>query len=197
MEVPSHRILKSCSSSLNLRRRYLNWEYWVPDNILSTLQILTHLVLIMGFPSGSEPTCQSRRCRRCRYDLWVRKIPWRRKWQTPSVFLPGKSHGQRSLAGCRPPGCGRVRHDLSTKKQQSPYNNPMLLLLSCFSRVRLHSTPETAAHQAPRPWDSPGKNTGVACHFLLQCVKVKVKSPSCVRLYEVMLSLVPFFRCGN
>ena len=36
----------------------------------------------------------------------------------------------------------------------------------------------------PRPWDSPGKNTGVGCHFLLQCmkVKVKVKSLSCVRL---------------
>ena len=30
-----------------------------------------------------------------------------------------------------------------------------------------------AAHQAPRPWDSPGKNTGVGCHFLLQCMKVK------------------------
>ena len=30
-----------------------------------------------------------------------------------------------------------------------------------------------AAHQAPRPWDSPGKNTGVGCHFLLQCKKVK------------------------
>ena len=30
-----------------------------------------------------------------------------------------------------------------------------------------------AAYQAPRPWDSPGKNTGVGCHFLLQCMKVK------------------------
>ena len=30
----------------------------------------------------------------------------------------------------------------------------------------------------PRPWDSPGKNTGVGCHFLLQCMKVKVKSLS-------------------
>ena len=28
----------------------------------------------------------------------------------------------------------------------------------------------------PRPWDSPGKNTGVGCHFLLQCVKVKSES---------------------
>ena len=35
----------------------------------------------------------------------------------------------------------------------------------------------------PRPWDSPGKNTGVGCHFLLQCIKVKVKSLSCVRLF--------------
>ena len=34
----------------------------------------------------------------------------------------------------------------------------------------------------PRPWDSPGKNTGVGCHFLLQCMKVKVKSLSHVRL---------------
>ena len=49
----------------------------------------------------------------------------------------------------------------------------LLMLLSCFSRVRLCVTPQTAAHQAPRPWDSPGKNTGVGCHFLLQCRKVK------------------------
>ena len=34
----------------------------------------------------------------------------------------------------------------------------------------------------PGPWDSPGKNTGVGCHFLLQCMKVKVKSLSCVQL---------------
>ena len=34
----------------------------------------------------------------------------------------------------------------------------------------------------PHPWDFPGKNTGVGCHFLLQCMKVKVKSLSRVRL---------------
>ena len=34
----------------------------------------------------------------------------------------------------------------------------------------------------PHPWDSPGKDTGVGCHFLLQCMKVKVKSLSCVQL---------------
>ena len=52
----------------------------------------------------------------------------------------------------------------------------MLPLLSRFSHVRLCATPERAAHQAPRPWDSPGKNTGVRCHFLLQCMKVKSES---------------------
>ena len=52
----------------------------------------------------------------------------------------------------------------------------LLLLLSRFSCVQFCATPEMAAHQAPRPWDSPGKNTGVGCHFLLQCVKVKSES---------------------
>ena len=38
------------------------------------------------------------------FDPWVRKIPWSRKWQTTPVFLPGESHGQRSLAGYSPWG---------------------------------------------------------------------------------------------
>ena len=40
-------------------------------------------------------------CRRCGFNPWVRRIPWRRKRQPTPVFLPGKSHGQRSLAGYR------------------------------------------------------------------------------------------------
>ena len=40
-------------------------------------------------------------CRRPRFDPWVGKIPWRRRWQSTPVPLPGKSHGQRSLVGCR------------------------------------------------------------------------------------------------
>ena len=62
---------------------------------------------------------------------------------------------------------------------QSPRHQLLvLLLLSCFHCVRLCATSSMAAHQAPCPWDSPGKNTGVGCHFLLQCMKVKVKSLS-------------------
>ena len=42
--------------------------------------------------------------RRHRFNPWVGKIPWRRKWQPTPVFLPGKSHGQRSLGGYNPQG---------------------------------------------------------------------------------------------
>ena len=70
----------------------------------------------------------------------------------------------------------------------------LLLLLSCFSRVRLCATPQTVAHQAPHPRDSPGKNTGVGCHFLLQCVKVKSESEvaqSCPTLRDPMDCSLP------
>ena len=67
-----------------------------------------------GGPRGKEPTCQ---CRRCRFDPCVGKIPLRRKWQATSVFLPGKSHRQRSLMGYSLWGC-TVKHNLSTKQHQ-------------------------------------------------------------------------------
>ena len=51
------------------------------------------------------------------FHPWVRKIPWRRKWQPTPVFLPGRSHGKRSLAGYSPWGHKRIGHDLVTKEQ--------------------------------------------------------------------------------
>ena len=60
-----------------------------------------------GFPSGvsgKEPACQCRRHKRHKFNLWVRKILWRRAWQPTPVFLPGESHGQRGLVGCSPWG---------------------------------------------------------------------------------------------
>ena len=63
--------------------------------------VYTQPLGIPGWLSSKESTCQ---CRRCRFDPWVRKIPWRRKWWPIPVFLLGKSHGQRSLEGCSPWG---------------------------------------------------------------------------------------------
>ena len=67
---------------------------------------------------GKESACQ---CRRSRFNRWVKKIPWRRKWQSTPVFLPGKSHGQRNVVGYCPWGCKRVGHDLPTKQQQAKH----------------------------------------------------------------------------
>ena len=62
------------------------------------------------------------------------------------------------------------------EKSQTEKGKYHMLLPSCFSRVRLCATPQTAATRLPHPWDSSGKNTGVGCHFLLQCRKVKSES---------------------
>ena len=56
-----------------------------------------------GFPGGSavKNLSASAGDARCGLDPWVGKIPWRRKEQSAPAFLPGKFHGQRSLAGYR------------------------------------------------------------------------------------------------
>ena len=69
-----------------------------------------------GFPGGAggkESVCQCKRHKGLGFNPWVGKIPWRRAWQPTLVFLPGKSHGQRSLVGYRGPlvGSQRVGHD--------------------------------------------------------------------------------------
>ena len=58
-----------------------------------------------------ESTCQ---CRRHRFDPWVGKIPWRREWQPTPVMLPGKSHGQKSLADSSAWGLRGVGHNRVT-----------------------------------------------------------------------------------
>ena len=60
-----------------------------------------------GFPGGSDGKRVCLQCGRLGFDPWVRKFSWRRKWQPTPVLLPGKSHGQRSLAGYSPWGCKR------------------------------------------------------------------------------------------
>ena len=52
------------------------------------------------FPGGTS--CHCRRHRRCGFDPWVGKIPWRREQLPTPVFLPEESHGQRSLGGYGP-----------------------------------------------------------------------------------------------
>ena len=65
----------------------------------------TQLSLRFNYPggaSGKEPACQCKRHKRYKFSPWVGKISWRRIWQPTPVFLPGESHGQRSLGGYGP-----------------------------------------------------------------------------------------------
>ena len=62
------------------------------------------LIRLPRWLSSEVSTCQYKNCRRCGFDSWIEKIPWRRKWQATPVFLPVKSHRKRSLAGYSPWG---------------------------------------------------------------------------------------------
>ena len=56
------------------------------------------------FPGGSDSKESTYQSRGLGFDPWVGKIPWRREWLPIPVFLPGESHGQRSLVGYSPRG---------------------------------------------------------------------------------------------
>ena len=71
-----------------------------------------HFTFTFWWLSGKESACQ---CRKCRFNPWVGKMPWRRKWQTTPVSLPGKSYAQRSLVGYRPGGVAESGAWLSDK----------------------------------------------------------------------------------
>ena len=72
--------------------------------------------------------------RRPTFDPWVRKIPWRREWQPIPVFLPGKSHGQRSLSGYSPWAC-----------KESDMAEPSMC-------THTHTCACTHTHAHPRSW---------------------------------------------
>ena len=82
----------------------------VPDPVLNNKNLCFYLYyesylsrasfIEYGLPwwlSGKELACQCRKQKRSRFDPWVQKIHWRKKWQPSPVFLPGKSHAQRNL----------------------------------------------------------------------------------------------------
>ena len=79
-----------------------------------------------GGTNGKTPPLNAGRCNKLEFDPWVRKIPWRRKWEPTPVLLPGESHGQRNLVGCSPQGHTEsdvpevTQHTLMYKTQGGP-----------------------------------------------------------------------------
>ncbi|XDA85452.1 hypothetical protein R6Z07F_015228 [Ovis aries] len=93
---------------LPLPRCTLSWPAFHPSSERSleagSSWVYGPLFFSSGLPwwlSGKEAACQGRRHR---FDPWIGKIPWRRKWQPTPAFSPGKSLGQKSLAGYSPWG---------------------------------------------------------------------------------------------
>ena len=76
-----------------------------------------------GGPRGKKLICQCRRHKKYGFNPWVRRMPWRRAWQPTAVFLPGESHGQRSLVGYI--GAQQVEHNCSdlAHTQANPASN--------------------------------------------------------------------------
>ena len=92
--------------------------------------IWQYLMAIQGFPGSSEVKESACNAGDPGSVPGLERFSWRRKWQPTPVFLPGKFHGQRSLAGYRPWGHKRVGHDLATKQkqqQQDQHSSPSLL----------------------------------------------------------------------
>jgi len=66
------------------------------------LRLRLRIDIASGGAVVKKSTCQCKRRRRCGFNPWVGKIPWRRGWLLTPIFLPGESHGQRNLAGYSP-----------------------------------------------------------------------------------------------
>ena len=111
-----HKFIQFCCLQKCLFFFFNKFSEHLPFRVISgSLVGMTPLDISLsdGLPrwlSGKDTACQFRRQERWRFYPWVRKIPWRRAWQPTLVFLPGKSHGQRSLAGYSPWG----RKELNT-----------------------------------------------------------------------------------
>ena len=124
----------------------LNHSFWLIEAHLIEQILIAGLRNTRGFPGstgGKERDCQCRRetlfqnirqaaillrtikhshsnpVTRPGFDSWVRKISWRRKWQSSPVFLSRESYGQRSLAGYSPLGC--KESDMTEATQHKEY----------------------------------------------------------------------------
>ena len=123
--------------------------------------------------------------RRPRFDSWVSKIPWRKKWQPTPVVLPGKSHGQSSLAGYSPWGCKRIGHNLVTEQQQDKEKESDVYVyihtyIYIYWRRQWHPTPVLLPGKSHgwrslevcSPWGRWGSDTTerLHFHFSLSCI---------------------------
>ena len=104
--------------------------------------------------------------------LWSISIDWRKS--RTLVSMKGTSRKKTNLrTKMENNKLERVRRGQEDIKEKNRRRAMKRSLQSCPTLCDPHRWQPT---RLPRPWDSPGKNTGVGCHFLLQCMKVKSQS---------------------
>ena len=92
--------------------------------------------------SVEESACQRRRLwrhKRHEFNSWVGKILWRRKWLPTPVFLPGKFHGERRLAGCSPWGHKELDMIECTRMYTHIFTGQCWFFFSCRKKKYFHS----------------------------------------------------------
>ena len=110
--VGSHRVGHDWSNLAAAAYTYIYMYTYMATCI--SLKVFYHRASLVS--QCKEPACQC--WRSLGFSGWVEEMSWRRKWQPTPVFLPGESHGQRSLEGFSPQDWKRVGHDLATKQPQ-------------------------------------------------------------------------------
>ena len=139
--------------------------------------MLDHMFFLgfSGVSESKESVCQ---CRRARFDPWVRKIPWRRKWLPTPVLLPGKSRGQRSLMGYSPGSCKELdmmEHACNTHV----FPSKKCSQISCFL-FGAASQCNLSLHSPPHPTHPHYKAFPLLCLSLSFCQNVSNRGwPAC------------------
>ena len=110
LQKTDDRVLRPFSGKMySLRRERL--KFLKDSNIYIHIYIYIYLICILYWSILAQTIKNLPKVQQIRFNPWVGKTPWRGKWQHTPVFLPGKSHGQRSLVGYSPWGHKRVKCD--------------------------------------------------------------------------------------
>ena len=142
ISVPQSCFLESI---LNIvAKLFFSKQRHLVTNLLATFQLLQNKTCgLKDLPGGSVSKEFACNTGRPRFHPWVRKVPWRRKWQPTPGFLPGESHRQRSLVSYSSWGCKELSRTrlsnykrfciglhLPTSLSSSHTTSPLIILLS-------------------------------------------------------------------
>ena len=153
---------------LNLLQYWFCFTFWLFDHE-AVGSWASQVVLVV-----KNPPADAGDARRHEFNPWVEKIPRRRAWQPTPVFLPGKSHGQRSLVGYSPWG----RKELDTTEQL----RTCMWDFSSLTRDQTHSP--CIRRQSFNFWTPRGvpRNSFELgdLNFLVSSIPVLSFSPNCI-----------------